>query len=151
MGFKDTKISYYRVSNVKYTITKIHKYANTKCLQDIDIYIEIYITFTNWRSVQSFYWTLFFKISSSHYHSQLTALEGETLRSALETMMKILIKIYCVNSDFTLVSINLWGNDNLANVDVFVKVVMLEVVVVVIQYIRNLSKPEKISPQGRQF
>ena len=27
---------------------------------DIYIYIDIYITFTNWRSVQSFYWTQFF-------------------------------------------------------------------------------------------
>ena len=26
----------------------------------IDIYFDIYITFTNWRSVQSFYWTPFF-------------------------------------------------------------------------------------------
>ena len=27
----------------------------------VDIYIDIYISFTNWRSVQSFYWTPFFE------------------------------------------------------------------------------------------
>ena len=30
-----------------------------------DIFIDIYITFTYWRSVQSFYWTLFFYLSNS--------------------------------------------------------------------------------------
>ena len=30
----------------------------------IDIYIDIYFTFTNWRSIHSFYWTLFLKTLS---------------------------------------------------------------------------------------
>ena len=29
----------------------------------IYIFIDIYITFTNWQSVQSFYWTFFFSTS----------------------------------------------------------------------------------------
>ena len=44
----------------KYTITQINKYTNTKCITKIYIYIFIYITFINWRSVQSFFWTQFF-------------------------------------------------------------------------------------------
>ena len=31
----------------------------------IDIYIDIYITFTNWRSVQLFYWTPFVNVFQS--------------------------------------------------------------------------------------
>ena len=38
----------------------------------IDIYIDIYITFTKWWNVQSFYWTPFFKSTRKEsYHKKL--------------------------------------------------------------------------------